>query len=765
MVEKLNILLLEDIAEDVELIITELNKADFLFRLKVVDTKSDFLNVLKTFSPDLILADYTLPSYDGLSALLFARKNYSDIPFIFVSGTIGEEKAIETMRSGATDYVLKEKLSKLCTVIKRAIREKDERQKRLIAEKLLHESEEKFRVLYNNSPDMYVSVSPDNACIILCNETLLKNTGYSIKEIIGSPIYKMYHNDCMAEVKKTFQQFIETGVIKEKELILKRKNGSKIDVSLNVNSVKNEAGKVLYSVFSWRDITTRKQAEASLQESQATFLTVLDGIDASIYAADMETYEILFMNKHMIDSFGEDFTGKICWEVFRHEPGPCGHCTNDKLLDEKGHPTGVQIWHDKNPVTGKWLINYDRAIKWVDGRYVRLQIASDITKFKRMEEQFQQAQKMESVGRLAGGVAHDFNNALSVIIGTAELVLNDVEPTGQLRENMDEIIMAGKHAADITRQLLAFARKQTISPKVLDLNETVGSMLKMLRHLIGEDIDLAWLPGANLWSVNMDPSQINQILANLCVNARDAIEDVGKITIETAAMTFDPAYCDDHTGFVPGEFVLLTVSDNGCGMNKKILNNIFEPFFTTKDVDQGTGLGLATVYGIVKQNKGFINVYSEPDKGTAIKIYMQKHMGKAVEIHEENIEEIPLGKGETILVVEDDTAILKLVKKILQGQGYTVLTSSEPEKTMGIVREYTGKIHLLITDVVMPKMNGRDLAELLQSICPDLKCIFMSGYTATAISHQGVLDKGVNFIQKPLSRRKLAEIVRKVLDG
>ena len=265
----------------------------------------------------------------------------------------------------------------------------------------------------------------------------------------------------------------------------------------------------------------------------------------------------------------------------------------------------------------------------------------DITDRVNLQAQFVQAQKMESVGRLAGGVAHDYNNVLSVIIGYTEMAMDEVDPAGPLHANLEEVLTAANRATDITRQLLAFARKQTIAPKVLDLNETVEGMLKMLRRLIGEDIDLAWLPGASLWPVKMDPSQIDQILANLCVNARDAIAGVGKVTIETGTVVFDAAYCADHAGFVPGEFVMLAVSDNGCGMDKEMLDKIFEPFFTTKDVDKGTGLGLATVYGIVKQNNGFINVYSEPGKGTTIKIYLPRHEGKAVEIQEESTAEIP----------------------------------------------------------------------------------------------------------------------------
>ena len=335
------------------------------------------------------------------------------------------------------------------------------------------------------------------------------------------------------------------------------------------------------------------------------------------------------------------------------------------------------------------------------------------------------------------------------------------EPT---HEDLGEVLKAAKRATDITRQLLAFARKQTIIPEVLNLNENVESMLKMVRRLIGEDISLAWLPGAKLSSVKMDPSQIDQILANLCVNARDAIPGVGKITIETKQVTFDTAYCAYHHGFIPGQFVMLTVSDNGCGMDKEILDNIFEPFFTTKDVDKGTGLGLSTVYGIVKQNNGFINVYSEPGEGTAIKIYLPQHKDNAIDIPWQETEDIPSGHGETVMVVEDDPSILKLAKKILKGLGYIVLTANRPKGAIKLVKEHVGDIHLLVTDVIMPEMNGLELANRIQALYPNLKRVFMSGYTSDAIAHHGILDEGINFVQKPFSKKDLAKTVRKALN-
>jgi CheY-like chemotaxis protein len=299
---------------------------------------------------------------------------------------------------------------------------------------------------------------------------------------------------------------------------------------------------------------------------------------------------------------------------------------------------------------------------------------------------------------------------------------------------------------------------------VLDLNDMVSGMLKMLQRLIGEDIDLAWNPGHDIGSVKIDPSQIDQLLANLAVNARDAIAGVGKVTIETGRVTLDEAYCAEHVGFVPGEFALLAVSDDGCGMDKETLDRIFEPFFTTKRMGEGTGLGLATVYGIVKQNGAFINVYSEPGKGTTFRIYFPRLEGEAAGVPAEHAEATIPGGVETVLLVEDDEVIRNLGKAMLERLGYTVLIAGTPANAILHVREHAGMIHLLITDVVMPEMNGRQLAEQLTTIQPGLKCLYMSGYTANVIAHRGILAEGVHFLQKPFSLKSLAEKVQEVLD-
>jgi two-component system, cell cycle sensor histidine kinase and response regulator CckA len=397
-----------------------------------------------------------------------------------------------------------------------------------------------------------------------------------------------------------------------------------------------------------------------------------------------------------------------------------------------------------------------------------------------LEAQLAQLQKMEAIGRLAGGVAHDFNNMLGVILGQVELAQMKLAPSDPLHTDLQEIEKAAQRSAELTRQLLAFARKQTIDPKVLDLNETMDGMLTMLRRLIGEDIELIWRPGKELWPVKVDRSQLDQVLTNLCINARDAMvgvnhsmsggnvspADAARIIIETANVVIDPEYCAAGAGLAPGEYVSLAVSDNGCGMDKEMQANLFEPFFTTKAAGQGTGLGLATIYGIVKQNGGFISVYSEPGRGTTFRIYVPRCVGPVGVPSAAGLRPVePVDCGhETVLLVEDEPGILKLGGTMLETLGYRVLSAASPDEALQLAEVHAGKIHLLMTDVIMPGMNGRELAQRLLDRYPELKRLFTSGYTADVIAHRGVLDPGVHFIQKPFTMRDLAVRVREALD-
>jgi signal transduction histidine kinase/CheY-like chemotaxis protein len=436
-----------------------------------------------------------------------------------------------------------------------------------------------------------------------------------------------------------------------------------------------------------------------------------------------------------------------------------------RLNDENGEFIGV-ISVDDSKSGQKPCLETIRPLEIYAGLIAQIIILKREQALReRLEEQLLMSQKMESIGRLAGGVAHDFNNMLGVILGYTELAMENIGPDEPLHVCLTEIRKAAQRSADLTHQLLAFARKQTVAPMVLDLNETIERTLNMLRRLIGEDIDLAWLPERDLEPIFVDSSQVDQILTNLCVNARDAIVGTGKITIETSNVVLDGEYCTRHAGFAPGKYVLLTVSDNGCGMNAEMISHLFEPFYTTKEVGKGTGLGLAMVYGAVKQNNGFINVISEPGRGTAFRIYLPQCTAKVAPMPEPQQASSPMAEGDTILLVEDEPAILKMTMLMLEEMGYAVIAAATPGEAIRLARENEDHIDLLMTDVVMPEMNGRELAVNLMSNNPGLKRLFMSGYTADVIAHHGVLEEGMHFIQKPFSMKDLGLKLREVLEG
>ncbi len=623
----------------------------------------------------------------------------------------------------------------------------------------LQDSEKRYRRLFESAKDGILILDADTGKVVDVNPFLLRLLGYSYETLFGQYIWELGVFKDIAASKDAFKTLQDNEYIRYDDLPLETHDGRPIAVEFVSNVYLVDHSKVIQCNI--RDITERKRDDAEHKRMMAAIeqlaetivVTDAQGIIQFVNPAFRRTTgysreEAIGQNPRILKSGAQDeqFYRNL-WDTISSGKTWEGRMVN-KRKDGILYTEESTISPIRN--TSGQIVNY-------------VAVKRDISEHLRLTAQFQQAQKMEAVGLLAGGVAHDYNNMLSVILGYTELALNTVDPDKTLHTDLEEIQKAAIRSTEITRQLLAFARKQTINPVVLDLNQNVESMLKMLRRLIGEDINLAWLPESGLCPIKIDPVQVNQILANLCVNARDAIADVGKITIETGNAVFDETYCADHAGFVVGEYVLLAVSDDGCGMDKETLDQIFEPFFTSKGVGQGTGLGLSMVYGIVKQNNGFINVYSEPGKGTTFRIYLPRHAGQAIDIQREEAAEIPLSRGETVLVVEDEPALLKMDKKILEQLGYRVLAAGTPGGAIGLAEEHASEIHLLITDVVMPEMNGRDLAERMQSRYPSMKILFMSGYTANMIADRGVLDEGVNFIQKPFSMKDLAFKVREAL--
>ncbi|MFA5204341.1 MAG: PAS domain S-box protein [Lentisphaeria bacterium] len=649
-------------------------------------------------------------------------------------------------------------------------------------EEALRNSEGQFRELFNNmtSGVAIYEAMDEGADFIFknINETGLRLGGLKRNEVIGKTVTEVFPGIRSMGLLEVFHRVWKTGVAE-------RYPGTQYtDARLSKwyeNCVfKIPSGEI---VVVYDDITERKQAEEHLLQAAAKRREldfIINHSPAVVFLwKAMPGWPVEYVSEN-VRQFGyvpEDFTsgrvsyasivhpddlGRVAAEVARYSADPgCDEYSQEYRIVS---PQGRVCWLDDR----SWMRRNDR------GEITHFQgIILDITERKQVEAereklqaQLNQAQKMESIGRLAGGVAHDFNNMLAAILGHAELALDKVAPAHPIFDDLQEIQKAAERSADLTRQLLAFARKQTVSPKVLDLNETVAGMLKMLRRLIREGIELVWLPGAALGPVKMDPSQLDQILANLAVNARDAIGGVGTFSIETRNAALDEVRRAGHADAVAGEYVELVVRDTGCGMSKDVLGHLFEPFFTTKGIGEGTGLGLATVYGIIRQNHGFVTVDSEPGRGTSFKIYLPRHHEQAGTEQTQAAPALPVPRGrETILLVEDEPAILKITATMLERLEYAVLPAATPGEAIRLAREHHGEIHLLMTDVVMPEMNGRDLAKNLLALYPHLKRLFMSGYTADVIAHHGVLDEGVNFIQKPFSKSSLAAKLREVLDA
>ncbi len=632
------------------------------------------------------------------------------------------------------------------------------------AEEALWESEERFQKMLSLVPDM-ISIHDTDMNIVYSNWN-----GFGAvpgdKRILQTKCYQTYRGydaicpDCQART------VLETGKSLQEEC--KLSNGRWID--RRAIAIMGENGAVDLFVVWVRDITKQKQAEEALLENKNLVESIIDGTP-DILAFQLADHSIERFNQAGYKLLGltpKEVKGRKCYELIGRNR-TCDDCATRKAV-ETGKLEEIEQYF---PELGLYFHCRSNPVLDKDGKTVRIiQHLRDITKNKeadkereKLRSQLNQAQKMESVGRLAGGIAHDFNNKLAIINGYAEMAIDMMGTSDPLREAIQEIYTAGNQSALIVRQLLAFARKQTISPLLLDLNDTISSMLKMLQRLIGENIHLTWHPGSNPWPVKIDPSQVDQVMANLAVNSRDAISNVGIVTIETKNTIVDEDYCKRNPEAIPGRYVMLSVSDDGCGIETEVMDQLFEPFFTTKETGKGTGLGLPTVYGIVKQNKGFVTVYSEPGEGTTFKIYLPSHEAERSFLHsvKESGGDVLMG-SETILLVEDEPAILKMGKAMIERLGYTVLSAENPNDALRAALEYNGTIDLLITDVIMPKMNGRDLSFQLAKNHLGLKTLYMSGYTADVIAHHGVLDEGVQFIQKPFLLKDLAVKVREVIE-
>jgi len=638
----LHILHLEDDPNDAALVQSTLEAGHITCATTCVQNRADFVAALERGGFDLILSDFSIPAFDGLSAMAIVRARWPELPVILVSGTLGEERAIDALKGGATDYVLKTHLTRLVPAVRRAMQEVAEHFESRRVEEKLRETEQRLRIVFDESPLGIALVGVDGRSV-LTNAALQKMLGYTDEELIRMPFADFTHPDDRSTDQELYRQLIQ-GARKsyqiEKRYI--RKDGQMVPARLSVSVAREVEGRVEYAIGMVENITEHRILEAQVIE----------------------------------------------------------------------------------------------------------------------------AQKMEVLGQLAGGVAHDFNNILGVIIGYSDMITSELGLDSPLRHYTEEIKHASERAAGLTRQLLVFSRKQTVQLIVLDLNDVVKALDKMLRRLIDEHIEMTVVPVKKIGRIKADSGYIGQVLMNLVVNARDAMPNGGKLTIATNNVTLDENHACKHPGTIPGDYVMLSVSDTGTGMTDEVKARLFKAFFTTKSLGKGTGLGLATCRTIVQQSGGHIDVCSELGKGTTFKIYFPR-VEQPLDVVDNPIPAGPSPRGtETLLVVEDEPSVRHLARSVLEAQGYEVLSAPNGQDALRVAQEHRGSpIRLVVTDVIMPLMGGKVMAEWLKTSYPNLKILFTSGYTDDAIAQHGVLEPGVAFLPKPYTPAALTRKVRAMLDN
>jgi two-component system, cell cycle sensor histidine kinase and response regulator CckA len=901
----LKVLHVEDSERDVALLARNLKRAGYELVSRRVQTAEDMRAALQAYEWEVILCDFEMPQFNAMMALEVLKESGLDLPFIIISGTVGEATAVEAMRAGAHDYLMKDNLVRLAATIERELHEAENRRARQRAEeekaKLTAEIENQRQRLNNivsNVPGVVWEAwwQPDGKQRInYVSDYIETMLGYTVDDWLATPDFwlAIIHPEDREEATRVGEESFASGVGNTQQFRWLAKDGRPVWVESNWVVIKDEQGrpaglrgvtvdiserkraeaelsfqksvlesqteasidgiitvsrdgKILsfnqrfvdlwslekeildsrsdrallksilvqltdpedsikrveyvyghpeeesrdeiqlkdgrvfdrYSapiksaesqyygrVWFVRDITERKRSEKALQESEERYRDLVENAHDIIYSHDLEG------NYTSVNKAGEVITGYTAEEALKLNftqtiaPEYCAKAREmlqRKLAGEKVTAYELELLAKDGR---RIAVEVNSKLVWHDQVPVGVQgIARDVTARKSLEDQLRQAQKMEAIGRLAGGVAHDFNNLLTAINGYSSLALQRTDESSKIRSYLEEIKKAGDRAANLTRQLLAFGRKQMLQPITLNLNDVVGDMNKMLRRLIGEDVHLTAKLDPTLRQIKADPGQIEQVLVNLVVNARDAMPRGGHLTIETIDFEVNGDYSRKHIDVQPGSYVLLAVSDTGTGMSDDVKAQIFEPFFTTKEKGKGTGLGLSTVYGIVKQSGGHISVHSELGNGTTFSVYLPQ-IEDDTQRNDKIAIEAPLPTGsETILLVEDEDVVRGLARKILEQAGYNVIDAHGGEEAIRLCRECADPIQLLLTDVVMPGISGKEVADRLKALRPATRVLFMSGYTDEAIVHHGVLDSGVEFIQKPFTPSALARKVREVLD-
>jgi two-component system cell cycle sensor histidine kinase/response regulator CckA len=885
MPQPVRVLIVEDSAIDAELMLRMLHADDIETVSERVDTADELRRALQSQAWDVVLSDYKTPGFGAIAALEIVRDIAGELPFIVVSGSVGEEVVVELMRAGASDYVLKNALTRLGPVVNREFRES---KKRRDSERTLRDSEDRYRILLDRIPAPLLVYDRETLAFLAVNAAAVAHYGFARDEFLRMKITEMFPPEdisaVLAVVSNRPETFEQTGIWRHY-----KKDQTIIQVEVTAHSLELDGRPAC--VILVHDITDRLRSEAEVKRTSDLLRAVADSTPDAIFVKDRQGRYLLFNpaasrfvglpvedvlgrdDSQLFDPIGAQFvmerdrqvmesgqsqtqeeqltaagvtriylaTKAPYWNSEGNIEGVIGisrditvskiaeadlllrdramrAVTQGILITDPGQPDNPVIYaspgferltgYTVEEALGKncrfmqgtdtapdaiakvreairdgesctvELLNYrkDGTPFWNELSISPVQnatgevshfvgVSADVTARRRLEEQLRQSQKMEAVGQLAGGVAHDFNNLLTVIIGYSDILRETLDRKAPEFDLVGEILQAGERAASLTRQLLAFSRQQVLQPIILDLNAVTREMEKMLRRLISENIRLQVILDPKLGLVRADPGQIEQVILNLVVNAKDAMPHGGRLTIETQNVRFDRSYRMTQTELHQDNCVMLSVSDTGHGIPEELRSRIFEPFFTTKEVGKGTGLGLATVHGILKQSGGHIDVQTEIGRGTKFKVYLPYIETSADEPERPTGIPIPPRGTEAVLLVEDEPGVRALIGHVLTGCGYTVLLASNGEDATRVVMEHAGPIQLLVTDVVMPGMGGWQVAQWVRKVYPDIRVLFVSGYTDDAVIRQGVQQEGANFLQKPFSSFDLASKVRDVLDS